>query len=211
MTLRYHHLSKGITLIEAIISITLVSLLFTGLFAVYIQMEEVIHQQQEHSQRGSQIFEAIDTIQTDIKNLCYEKWNQDYYFIGKKEIVHGKRIDTLSFQSGSLYSIPATMQPQIYNVSYEGAFDADTDLLTLYRKEGRFSVRDSTPKGVPLVLISDIEKFEVNYSLNANTWEEFWDFNDKKSPPRFIRIRIEWKEGDLSREYETIVSPGLLL
>jgi len=202
---------KGLTLIELLIVIALSSLLIGSLFTTYLQIQNLLFQQSDASKQSEKALQLIKMITTDLQNLTYQKWNpQAFFFKGKKEITHSVRTDYIKFPSGSYYSNPATLQSRVFSVTYYGYYDDETDTIGIYRKEDFFVDKDEESPGVGILILPNVQSFEIEYSTDGEDFNEEWDIALKKDFPKHIRFVVSWNEDDLQREISFEVQPYIL-
>lgn len=202
---------NGFTLVEAIIVLALVGILFTTLFASYLQIKKVLTEQSGRSMRSESAMIFMKVLSADLQNLVNEPWNPKQMFISKKNMVAGKRIDTLVFVSGSGYANPSTMQSQVRTVTYEVShnFDAD-DKLSIVRIEDSFADYKNPGHGIPIPLFENPVEFSLEYSQTGQDWSDEWDYVQRQSFPRYIKSTLRWEEGDILRESITQIRPPIM-
>jgi len=197
------------------IVVVLLSMLLLGIMTTYVQIQKLLSSQSIASQRVQQAEELYEILSHDLQNIVYEKWNKDYFFIAKKNITGGVRVDSLNFISGSLYSNPLNLQSRTYNVYYFGKVDDESGLLSLYRKEDMFVDYKEKTHGVAIVVLENIREFMAEFSTNGKDWQDNWDSLGSKNIPQHFRITIKYLQKDQGGErQQTLVlqtSPGIFM
>ncbi|MDH5716566.1 MAG: prepilin-type N-terminal cleavage/methylation domain-containing protein [Spirochaetia bacterium] len=203
---------RGFSLLEMIIVMALVSVLFLGLLTSFFQMERLMSSQKIAADKSQNAINLMKMLSADLQNIVYEKWNiKDSFFLGKKEIVGGTRVDFLNFPTGSLYSNPSTLQSNVFSVAYYGKIDDNTGILNLYRREDIFISKIEESAGVGVPIIQNVKAFEVQYSTNSKTFDDEWDSALKSNTfPNIIKVRLVWEENDQEREFTFESYPPIL-
>jgi len=208
---KYKHL-KGLTLIEILIVISLIGVLFVGLFGTYFQIRNIIITQSKSSIDNDRMSALIFTITKDIENVLFEPWNQkNYFFTVEKLVSHGIESDAINFCTGSLYGNPELLQANFYSVTYFTDYNEENGSTSLYRSEDVFIDYKKSKNGIPVPVMNNIEKFKIECSENGKDWISDWKFSDKKKLPSNIKFTISWLESGLQRNIDFQVTPGILL
>ena len=191
------------------------SILFLGIITTYVQIQRLLNSQSIASMQGQQAEELYEILSHDLQNIVYEKWNKKYFFLAKKNLIGGSKIDSLNFISGSIYTNPLVFQSRIYNVTYFGKINNDNGSLTLFRKEDMFADYKETSNGVPIPVLNKITKFLTEFSLNGEDWQDTWDPILNKNLPTHIRITIQYIQDEESgmneRKLILQTSPGIFM
>lgn len=209
------HLKKikkrgGFTLTEALIVLALTGMLFTTLFAAYLQVKRVLVEQSGSSRRGEEAMVFMKILTADLQNLVNEPWNPKQLFIGQKNVVAGKRIDTLIFTAGSGYANPSTMQSQVRTVAYEVITDESNTDIAVVRREDEFADYENPGHGIPIPLFENPEEFSLQFSQTGQNWSDDWDYVQRRAFPRYIKSTLKWQEGGQTREMVTEIRPPVM-
>ncbi|MES0489926.1 MAG: type II secretion system protein GspJ [Leptospirales bacterium] len=203
----------GFTLIEVIISLAIAGTMLVALFGIFFQVRSTMQDQALYSNDGEDGAILLQTLSRDISSALYEKWNHNKFFFSvRKNILQGKRADSLNFTTGSFYYHISVQHARCYNVTYFGKPDPENDSVTLYRKEDVFADYENTTRGVSIPVLHNVEVFQIELSDDAKTWQEAWD---NKRLPRYVRITLIWIEGNKDaeftkeRKFVMQVSPGI--
>ena len=204
---------KGFTLIEVMVVLGLMGFLFGALFSSYIQIQQLIRDQSLSAQTSFQALTAIRAISDDMNNLYYLDWDSKSFFKGIKNTNIGSatvsRCDMLNFVSGTLYSNSSVLQSRTYSITYFANANENGEII-LYRQEDAFADYTKPSYGIPVPILKNILKFEVQYSTNRETWKDEWNAKLSKSLPRYIRFTLSWQEGSVTREFTFITTPPVV-
>ncbi len=200
---------RGFTLVEIIIVISLVGFLFVAIFGSFLQIQELMHDQNLNSTKHNQAMIAIQAFSDDINNLYYEVGNARSFFTGTEELVGGKQVDKLNFAVSSAYSNPSTLQGRVFSVTYFGETNDLTGKVNLYRKEDSFLDYANKENGIPIAIIENIEEFSLEYSSNNSQWKQEWNLRQVDRLPCYIRATFRWNENNNIKEFLLTITPML--
>ncbi len=201
-------MKKGFTLVEVVIAIALTGVLFIAIFGIYFAIQKSMKNQTRYSSKSTEVMNLVYQISNDLNNLVEQKWNTKVVFTAKKEIISGKRVDSIDFTRADLYQ--RLGRSTVYDVSYHGMPDTQTGETILIRRENAFFMPGDRKTGVYYPVIRGFEEFTLEFSLNGTDWEDEWEYTAKSRLPKLIRVNIKWKEGEMERSFSQVIKPPIL-
>jgi len=209
---------RGFTLIEILLVSALMGTLFVMMFGTFFQINEIVSFQTSASDRATSALNSLNTLAADFNNLVTDNWyNKEAtydiarpYFLVKKNIDSGKRFDFASFISGQYYSNNMALQSRVHTVTYYVKEDETNQKKTLFRRESVFADYKNPHSGISLPLIEEIEEFKIEFSVNGDNWVDDWDYDEKKSFPKYIQVTIKWEQNNTIRQLSRIILPPIL-
>ena len=206
--MKIRSLRKGLTLIEMVLSVMILSVIFTGLFSAYYT--SIVITGRAASTVGAtseELLQAVDVIVGDFSRLYYISGNKKIVFIGKPEGDSGGRNDRVDFAAVHP-SAMISLTPAVREVSYY-LKSGENDYYTLIKREDSSMDNKTGEGGVEYSLLGNVKSFMLVYSENGKDWVDEWDSVLRKKIPRIIRIEIIANIEGREKRYETIAFPGI--
>lgn len=200
--------SKAFTLVEVIIALSLAGILFLSVFGIYFAIQRSMSDQNKDSSQSLKVMRFLDQLSNDLNNMIEQKWDTKIVFSAKKNIISGVRIDSIDFTRTSTYS--GLGQSSVYDVSYFGYQDYESDQLLIIRRENSFFNYKNRKNGIFYPVADGIREFRLEFSLNGTDWEDEWDYTIKKRLPKLVKVTVKWEEGSSEKEFSMTVKPPLL-
>lgn len=207
---------SGFTLIEILISLLLVSILLTTLFAAFrglLHQTEPVTQQTKIAKMAAA---ALKRFNTDLSQVvvslppAYRKpeFNSEpdpYRIVGIGNTAFGKTVSQLEF--ASLGHVPAVngRQSGVARVVY---YVNETQLgeKVLRRSDHLFPYKEFEPQATDPVLCRQVEEFAVFFKTNDGEEIETWNSDSETAAyatPQAIRIVLTLKGGQKEWQFES--------
>ena len=203
---------RGFTLVEVLVVMTLLGFLLTTMFSLYFFLAKQSSNQHQGVLENGEALQAMNSLARDLNNIYFEpNWDKDRKNIAfDKNIIANKKLDSLTFPTTNLFSNPNAMKSKIRTVSYFVQEKELTDTLILYRSEDAFVVTKDENRGIAVPILKNIQKLEIEFSINGTTWLDNWDYSITGTLPRYIRVHFAWIENKKAKEFVFEARPPLL-
>ena len=194
------HGSRGLTLIEIMVSLVVFSMVAITIWTATSQTSRTRDIVTSIHDRYHQVRVAFDMITRDLqsaflsRNRALNEPSHDTVFIGRD---HGEedRVDFAAFTHQRRYL--NTKESDQTEIAYFVEDDDDVQgQKNLIRRESPILDVEPLEGGQYLILIEDIVAFEVEYfDLEMNEWQDTWDTNDETAEqdmlPHQVRVKLK--------------------
>ncbi len=209
---------KGLTLLEVLVSISILAIIMAAIYGAYSTNVEAIQLARHNSevyQMARIVFERMtkDLESTFLEIPLYSD-SPELGLIGKNREIDGKPADRLDFTT--LTHIPLTdegLQTDLCEVGYKIVEDEENEEFVLYRRDDGVVDSDFTEGGYSGELARMVTALDIVFENSEG--EEFHDWNTLEEEhaetlPSLITIRltIRGKQGR-ERTFTTSVHPAL--
>ena len=212
-TIRNH---SGFTLIEILISLMLVGILLTTLFAAFRGLIHQIRPVTRQTEMGQMAAAALKRFDVDLSQVVvsmppgYRKpqFNADpdpYRIVGQSDTAFGKTLGQLQFASlGHLPEVTGRKNGVARIVYYVSETQAEEKVLR--RSDRLFPYGEFEPQPSDPVLCRYVDEFALFFSGGEGDEVETWNSETESAAfatPQAIRIVLTLKEGDRAWRYES--------
>lgn len=192
-------LERGITLLEVLVAIGILSLISTLVYGAFDGMSRSRQGIERVADRYHQGRSAVSRMSREVQSAFLSLHQPlDASFNSRKTAFvgsHRSSADRLDFTSFSHQRIGAGLHESDQNeLSYFGSPDPRSSALDLVRRESRYIDIDPQHGGVVQVLCEDIKSFNLSYLDNlTGDWKTEWDSTqivDALRLPQQVRIEL---------------------
>jgi len=209
---------RGLTLLEVLVSITIMSILMAALYAAYTSNAEAI----QMTRQGSQVYQVarivLDRMTKDLESALIEvpffgkKTNLG--MIGKNHDIDGQPADRLDFTTLTHLALTeGSPQTDLCEVGYHLAEDPENEGLILFRRDDGIADDEFTKGGQTYELARVVTGLDITfYDSNDQEFDNWNTFEGEQEDmlPSLIRVRLTIKD-QLGHEqtFVTSVHPAL--
>ena len=178
--------SKGFTLIEILISLTLLTIVLGAVYSSFFSVHSVLERFENVSLKYHETRTALDIMRREIESALPESSKADKNakdktaFVIKDRDIVGKSTSELSLTAFSFKG------SGVNAISYY--VEEKDGKLTLFRKESPAGIQS---KGYIMETIEEIESFTVETRFNNDKWVKTWN---SASLPEIVRVSIEFND-----------------
>ncbi len=192
--LKLHARTSGFTLIEVLISITILVIVLGAVYSSYFSVHRALERFDNVTLKYHEARTALDIMRREIESAIIKKDDSDPYneedageklqpvFVIKDRDILGKSTSSMELTA---FSFKGT---SINNISY---FVEEKDkMLNLYKKEAPALLQAKEYKAD---VIEGIESFTIELQFN-NKWIKTWDTLNTDKLPQMVRVSIEFDD-----------------
>jgi len=198
-----HTCRKGFTLVEVLVSLTLLTIVIGSVYASFHTVQRAINRFDGISLKYHEARTALDLMRREIESSLFEglrgeeEKESPTRFIIRDRDVFGKSTSALHFTAFS------SQYNSVQDIQYY--IEQNDDRLTLFKKQGPAVLSEDT---YTLELIEDIESFTVE-TLFDSKWVRTWNAEETGGLPERIRITIEFDNNGKSVQLTEYSSPRI--
>ncbi len=168
----------GFTLIEILISLTLLTIVLGAVYSSFFSVQSVLERFDKVSLKYHEARSALDIMRREIESALPD----NSPFIIKDLDLFGKNISSLDLTAFSFKGYG------IKTISYY--VEEKDGKLTLFKKEAAAGIQS---REYTMEAVEDIEGFTVETLFN-NKWVQTWDTANTNRLPGFLRVSLEFDD-----------------
>lgn len=187
-----HLNSKGFTLIEVLIALTITSFIITALYATFFLSQKAIDSLNFSLIKLQETRSAIDSLRREIESAFYLKEKEYSLFKLEDRDFYGRSLSRLTF---------TTFSPSVVGLA-KISYRVEENEGRLILKKIITSAFNSKSKAKEFELIEDIHSFLIEVKVKDN-WIRTWDSSLTHSLPEEVRMSITFYASPQNEENET--------
>jgi len=204
---------KGLTLLEILVSITILSIIMAALYASYTSNVEAIQLARQSGQISQTARIVLDRMSKDLESAFIgahipEKKSK-LGMLGEDKEIEGKPADKLDFTTLTHLALGEKgLQADLCEVGYTVEEDRENGDLILYRRDHGIVDDDLTSGGESYEFATMLTGLDITFQDGQGEEFDNWDTLEgekKDTLPSLIRITLTLKD-ELGKEYTFITS-----
>jgi type II secretion system protein J len=201
---------SGFTLIEVLISITILLVIMTMIYSSFSNSSNTIRICRDRIDIYQTARMTLERMAEDISCAFPPKRRLDdvqYGFIGEDRELDGMPADTLSFISTSrLKFTQGFRESGLCEIGYSIETDPETDEYVLYRRQDDTIDEEIDRGGIVNELAEQIRGIDLEYYDEKGTKWDRWHFDDRGSLPTMVEITVSLEdENKKNIDFTTLV------
>ncbi|MBA7605892.1 hypothetical protein ES703_13027 [subsurface metagenome] len=193
-TLSHRLTSKGFTLVEILIAVTIVSLILTIIYGSYASSIDTMNYTRKKMDAFSMVRLTLSRMNDEITSSFFSEDSEDVMFAGEE----GK-IDFISSSHERIFK--DSKEYDLVEIGYftepdeEGASGSES--LSLWRREDGTPDDDVLEGGEKENLIEGLEGLEFKY-YDGEEWRDEWDSKEGEGLPQAVKVTLKFANKELS-------------
>lgn len=188
----------GFTLIEILISITVLSIVIAAIYSTFFLSHKAVMGMDETVLKIQEVRRAIDILKCELDSVYYETNDENTFLKIKDRDFYGKQASSISFTTFS------TLRPGLSKISY--FVENKEGRLNLFKRIESPYVNEDNIEDVDI--IEDIDSFSIEVMYNGK-WIKLWDTEISKNTPQEIKISISFRAKDRIISLFDIATPKI--
>jgi prepilin-type N-terminal cleavage/methylation domain-containing protein len=208
---------RAFTLIEILLAIAIVGVVMTTLYMSFGGSLTIIRNSTERAEQIRRIIVLQRIIQNDIQNINYPSKKKLRYFKITRQYNGDDPADRIDFvallSQLSFFSATSPLREISYFLRPGGTTAQGVQLYKLYRRE-QLGIDDHPERGGSVSLLAEgvqSIKVEAAQELGSDKWQRKWDYRNKNSYPKGVRITIVVQRDNLPQAFRQVVAIGRVM
>lgn len=197
---------SGFTLAEMMLTLALVSLVYTMISTILIQISRYVRSGRQVAQQRQELLSTVEELRYQMRSLYFPA--EGVGLIGQRSPLDGR--DSLRFTTSNGRTHKGIVEVGYQINDYVDPGDETKNAPALYYREFPFRRRemrtlDIHQEAIWKPYLKKVEVFQVEYSAGGTQFQRSWE---QASPPSRIRVRLE-RFGENGDKITFDVTPGV--
>jgi general secretion pathway protein J len=198
--------SRGFTLLELLVAITLTFTLLTSLYFTFLSVLRTRSMIEVELERMSGISRFLDIFSSEVRSAFYREKNHKSGFSGENDETGGRILSALTFTRFA-YRAPLEGNSSGDLVRVRYAVDENNAGGLILYKEVWNPYRDvKDGESLRTEVIDGVDGFEVSY-FNGRDWVKVWEADLEKRLPDAVKVTLSVRTGAEVRDFKALARP----